>query len=355
MSGGGPDHPSRPLPDLGLTDDVAWAIVESAPDAIVVVDDQELVVLANDAAAAQFGYERDELIGLSVHALLPERLRAVHAEHHAGYRAAPRTRPMGMGMSLLGCRKDSTEFPVEISLSPITVDDRTMAVAVVRDITERAAADQRLRATEEELRTLEDHERIARDLHDIVIQQLFASGMTLQGAWPRIKEPEIAQRVAAVVDDLDRTIRKVRSAIFGLESMGNDTHGRRAEIMLVVSECGANLSSQARVHFDGPVETIGDEIQEELLATVREALSNVVRHAGATAVDLTVHATRDEVILRVTDDGNGIDENTSAGNGLRNMRERAERLGGRCDVRGRPDGGTVVEWVVPRGTNRPSS
>ena len=352
----GTDHPSRPLSDLGLTDDVAWTIVEAAPDAIVVVDEEGLVVLANDAAAAQFGYERDELIGRSVHTLLPERFRAAHVEYHAGYRAAPRTRPMGMGMPLLGCRKDATEFPVEISLSPITVGNRTMAVAVVRDITERAEAEQRLRATEQELRILEDHERIARDLHDIVIQQLFASGMTLQGVWPRIKSPEIAQRVAVVVDDLDRTIREIRSVIFGLQSVGNDAHTRRADIMLVASECGTNFPSQPRVHFDGPVETIGDEIHAQLLAALREALSNVVRHAGATAVDVTVHTTENRVVLRVADDGKGIDEESSAaGEGLRNMRDRAQQLGGRCDVSTRAEGGTLVEWAVPSPTNRPNA
>ena len=354
MSAAGTDDPSRRLSDLGLADDVAWTIVEAAPDAIVVVDEEGIVVLANAAAAAQFGYERDDLIGRSVHTLLPERFRAAHMDHHARYRDSPRTRPMGMGMSLLGCRKDETEFPVEISLSPITIGDRTMAVAVVRDITERAAAEQRLRATEQELRTLEDHERIARDLHDIVIQQLFASGMTLQGVWSRIKEPEIAQRVAAVVDDLDRTIREIRSVIFGLQSAGTDAHGRRAEIMLVASECGANLPSQPRVHFDGPVEAIGDEIHAQLLATLREALSNVVRHAGATAVDVAVRASEGGVVLRVADDGEGIDEDAgTTGSGLRNMKDRAEQLGGRCDVSRSAEGGTLVEWVVPSPTNRP--
>src|SRR5262249_37756322 len=159
-------------------------------------DEDGRILLVNRQMEALFGYRRGELLGKSVDDLLPEQFRQSHRAHRARYRAEPRTRPMGVGVPLFGRRTSGEEFPVEVSLSPMTVDGRPTVVAVVRDISERLALEADARRIRQELHTLEDHERIARDLHDVVIQQLFASGMTLQGVWARIKEPELAERVA---------------------------------------------------------------------------------------------------------------------------------------------------------------
>jgi len=333
--------------DTRLTNEVASTVVDAAPDGIVVVDDEGLITLVNPQAATLFGYEPGELLGCSVHDLVPQRFRAEHRGHHARYRAAPRTRPMGSGIPLLGRRRDGSEFPVEISLSPMAADDRTLAVAVVRDVSARVEAQERLWEAEQELRTLEERERIARDLHDVVIQELFASGMTLQGVSSRVKDRDVAERISAVVDDLDRVIREIRSVIFGLQAHGLGPSDRRAEILGVVSECAATLESQPRVRFEGPIETIPDETAAQLLPTLREALSNVVRHSGASSTDVSVVA-GERIVLRVVDDGAGLAEGTNgAGKGLTNMAERAALLGGSCEVRARPGGGTVVEWIVP--------
>jgi signal transduction histidine kinase len=219
---------------------------------------------------------------------------------------------------------------------------------VVRDISERLETEERLREAERELHTLEDHERIARDLHDIVIQQLFASGMTLQAVWSRIKEPDVAQRVATVVDDLDRTIREIRSVIFGLQA--REVHGghRRSEILRVVSEERAVLGLEPRVLFEGVIESIPDEVLAHLLPTLRESLSNIAQHADASTVRITIDV-GDDILLRVEDDGRGLsDRDARAGNGIRNMRERAATCGGRLELRNRPGGGTMVDWMVPR-------
>ena len=338
----------RLLANKRFGDDLAWNLVDAAPDGIVVVDEAGAILLVNRQTEELFGYERGELLGRSVDDLLPEHLRNVHATHRAGYRIEPRRRAMGAGNQLVGRRKDGTEFPTEISLSPMRIDDDLTVIAVVRDITDRVAVEEHLREAQQELHTLEDHERIARDLHDIVIQQLFASGMTLQGVWSRIREPEVAQRIATVVDDLDRTIREIRSVIFGLQSFGADANGLRVAIIDVVNDAEAGLQSTPHVHFDGPVELVGDTIAAQLLPTLREALSNVARHANATTVEITV-GIGDDVVLCVADDGVGIDDDDSrgTGNGIRNMMDRAARLGGRATICRRPEGGTLVEWRVP--------
>ena len=172
--------------------------------------------------------------------------------------------------------------------------------------------------------------------------------MTLQGVWSRIHEPDVAQRVAAVVDDLDRTIREIRSVIFGLQSQEDDGEARRSEILRMVSDERAVLGFEPTMRFDGPVEAIPETVGSELVATLREALSNVARHVAAHSVWVTVEV-GDEVVLRVEDDGCGVRAGSAPGHGLANMGERAARLGGGCDVSPRSGGGTVVEWRVPLG------
>jgi PAS domain S-box-containing protein len=345
------DDPSRAasstLPDAALPQDVTWTVFDAAPDGIVVVDEDARIALVNPRAEMLFGYDAGELSGRSMHDLVPERFRTAHRQHEAAYRAAPRTRPMGTGIQLFGRRRDGTEFPVEISLSPMAAQRRKLVIAIVRDVTARVEADERLRSAERALHTLEDRERIARDLHDIVIQQLFASGMTLQSLHARVEDSEVAQRISTVIDDLDHTIREIRTVIFGLQTHDAAGTGPRAEILHLASECGAALGSQPRVHFDGPIESLSDEIAEQLLPALREALSNVARHSGAASVDVTV-SVGPGVVLRVVDDGIGVPAAAAgSGNGIRNMGARAARLGGHCEVRRRAEGGTLVEWSVP--------
>jgi two-component system sensor histidine kinase DevS len=219
-------------------------------------------------------------------------------------------------------------------------------VKIVRDISERVAAETLLRQAEQDMITLEDRERIARDLHDIVIQKLFAAGMSVQAVSSRIKEPESARRLATVVDDLDQTIREIRSVIFSLHTVGGSDNGLRSEILRIVSEERHVLGFAPRVHFDGTIDAVSDTVAGELLPTLREALSNVARHAEASAVEVFIDGT-DGVTLRVLDNGRGLPTDASGGNGIRNVTERATRLGGTCRIAARPDGGTLLEWHVP--------
>jgi signal transduction histidine kinase len=210
----------------------------------------------------------------------------------------------------------------------------------------------RLHARIQELALVDDRERIARDLHDTVIQRLFATGLSLQGTARLVRtDPDLAvERVETAVDDLDLTVKHIRSAIFGLESSrrGGPRQVRDAVLSLTREASGA-LGFEPTVMFDGVVETgITEEVARELSATLREALSNVARHAKATRVDVSVVVDH-EVLLRVVDDGVGPPyAATHRGHGLRNMAARAERLEGRLELRPGPSSGTVLEWRVPR-------
>jgi signal transduction histidine kinase len=222
-------------------------------------------------------------------------------------------------------------------------------VALVETFAGQAAlALERARAQEEreQLAVLGDRERIARDLHDVVIQRLFAAGMQLQGAGRHALRPEVRQRIDAVVDDLDTTIRDIRGAIFELRvPAGGEL---RAEIRGLVEEARGPLGFPPRLVIDGPIDSaVPEPVRPALLAVLREALSNVARHARASAVTVTVVAHAGRVELRVADDGIGIGSEVRSVSGLRNMRRRAEELGGTCTIERAAPTGTQATWSVP--------
>jgi signal transduction histidine kinase len=209
---------------------------------------------------------------------------------------------------------------------------------------ENARLHQRL----EQVALLGERERIARDLHDTVIQRLFATGLGLQGLVGRIEDAGARERLQQAVDELDETIREIRISIFDLEARTADQDGLRSRVLALAGESTATLGFEPRVHMEGPLDTATDaSTREELLKTLREALSNVARHAAASSVDVRLSAGAGTITLRVADNGVGLDPDAARGHGLDNMEARAEALGGVCEFGSRPGGGMVVTWRVP--------
>ena len=209
----------------------------------------------------------------------------------------------------------------------------------------------RLQARLHEMRQIEDRERIARDLHDTVVQRLFATGMSLQGTARLVRnDPGAAiERIEGAVDDLDLTVKHIRTAIFGLEQSRAPGEGLRQSILALVQDAAGPLGFEPRVLLDGPLDTgLADDVGAELLGTLLEALSNVARHASASRVDVEVVVDGD-VCLRVVDDGTGPPgDGTPRGNGLRNMAARATKLGGTLELRPGQPSGTILEWRAPK-------
>ncbi len=209
-----------------------------------------------------------------------------------------------------------------------------------------ALAMERARGQEEreQLVVLEDRERIARDLHDVVIQRLFATGLQLQSAAPMAR-PEMAKRINAAVDDLDATIRDIRRTIFELRTPM--TSELRTEIRTAIEAAAEPLGFKPHLELTGPVDSaVPDAIRPDLTAVLREALSNVVRHARCTRVDVVVRVDAGQVTVTVTDDGVGCDPGAARG-GLVNLRERASRLDGTFTIAPAEPHGTEVRWAVP--------
>ncbi|MFI0813086.1 sensor histidine kinase [Streptomyces echinatus] len=200
----------------------------------------------------------------------------------------------------------------------------------------------------QQIALLEDRDRIARDLHDLAIQRLFATGMTLQSAGRFIEHPEAAERVLRAVDDLDETIKIIRSTIFGLRARsGTAGTGLRARVVSAVGEATPLLGFAAGVRMEGLVDTdVPPEIADDVMAVLSEALANIARHAHADRAQVVLTTDGREVCLKVSDSGVGIPPDGRR-SGLANMAERAEKLGGRFEVTSPEGGGAVLDWSVP--------
>jgi signal transduction histidine kinase len=214
----------------------------------------------------------------------------------------------------------------------------------------------RLHARVQELTLVEDRERIARELHDTVIQRLFATGLALQGTARLVgTDPAKAtSRIELAVDDLDLTVKYIRSAIFELEGSLTSPTGPRRQMLQVIEEACEPLGFEPRVLIDGPVDTgLDDATVADAVATLREALTNVAKHAHARHVDVAVVVDDRSVQIRVTDDGLGPPTETrtaspGAGHGLENLSTRAARHGGSSELRPGEDGGSILDWRIPR-------
>ncbi|PJN28081.1 GAF domain-containing sensor histidine kinase [Kitasatospora sp. CB02891] len=202
----------------------------------------------------------------------------------------------------------------------------------------------------EQLAVLEDRDRIARDLHDLAIQRLFATGMTLQSASRFIDHPGASDRVLRAVGDLDETIKIIRSTIFGLRVREAGVgQGLRARAVHVVEEAHSALGFAPRLSMEGLLDTdVPPAVADHLVAVLGEALSNAARHAKAGRVEVVLQATGSQVVLTVQDDGVGIPAQGRR-SGLRNLEERARSLGGTLTVTAPPNGGTTLNWTAPLG------
>ncbi|MHC6592541.1 sensor histidine kinase [Arthrobacter sp. C152] len=188
-----------------------------------------------------------------------------------------------------------------------------------------------------------DRERIARDLHDLVIQRLFAAGLSIQTLRRYTPDPVAHERIAAVTRELDDTIRKLRDTIYSLRTGEEEREPLTGRILRVVRENSRSYAVTPKVALDGPVDSVPEEVAVHVLSVVSEALSNALRHSGADEIQVAVTVGRDGVELLVSDNGHGFAEPAEV-SGLANMRYRATLLGGSCVIESSPGEGTAVKW-----------
>lgn len=332
-------------PDVGIPAD---AICDAAPDGMVMVDHTGVIVWVNLELEHLSGYTAGELLGQPIEVLLPETSRAAHSRLRQRYVEAPVKRPMGAGMRLSARRRDATVFPVHVGLAAIEGPTGLFVLASMRDVSEWVEAERRLEDAQRRRARAEDQERIARDLHDTVIQELFSIGLGLQALQVRVSEPDTAERLAAAIDQIDDTIREVRTAIFDLHQQAAAGSGLRDAVTGVVDGLTRSLGFEPKLVFHGPLDfAVPDDVSIHIVPTVREALTNVARHARASAVQVTLAVDESALSIEVLDDGVGLDPACGRRSGLQNLSQRAALLGGTFEAGPGDAGGTAIRWLVP--------
>ena len=290
---GGPSGDGRATPDNGVPQDASAAVlrqmVDAFQDGVALADDHGTITLANIRLDAMFGYQHDELLGHPVEILIPPDLQEGHRSLRASYHRAPRTRPMGDGVALIGLRKDGTIFPAQVGLSPVPTAAGQFTLAVIREVTEARRRRDRL----QEHSILLDRDRIAGDLRDTVIQRIFAAGLALEGAAVMTTQPEVRRRVRISVDDLDQAVQILRDAIFSLDHH-LEGHSFRARIITLCGE----LSPAPEITFTGPVDgALHPADSTRLLEILRDALALISQHATPARISITADSDSHRTVI----------------------------------------------------------
>jgi PAS domain S-box-containing protein len=327
------------------------ALFESAPDPIVVSDAEGRIERVNRQTEVMFGYQRSELIGQTVEMLMSEQFRGRHKLHRAGYVGSPQLRPMGTGLQLYGQRKDGSEFPVDIMLSPLTGKRGVMVIAVVRDVTERKQTEQELRRLLVKLMQAQDEERrrIARELHDSTGQKLAAVAMNLAlvSKSAETLDARAHQALAESLALLDRSSSDIRTLSYLLHPPLLDERGLAAAVRWFADGFTRRSGIQVTIEVPTELPRLPQEIEMALFRIVQEGLSNIHRHSGSSTATIRLIVDQSHVQLEVRDAGRGLPKPpgngsvTDLGVGITGMRERVQQLGGHLKMKSSPDGTTV--------------
>jgi PAS domain S-box-containing protein len=332
------------------------AIVDSAMDAIITVDEAHKIVLFNRAAEAVFRVRRDEAIGTSLDRFLPARFRAAHGRHIEGFgRTGTTSRRMGDTTTLWAVRADGDEFPIEASISQAVEGGKRYYTVILRDITVRKQRDEELRELSARVLDAREEEktRIARELHDELGQLLTALKMDLASLKESLPEGDLRAKAAEMNEMLDKTVGATRRISADLRPLMLDDLGLADAAGWLVDDFAKRSGIAGRIDVSGEdnLAALSKGASTALYRALQESLTNIARHSGAKNAWVTLAVADSEVRLEVEDDGRGIapdDLAKSRSLGLKGMRERVAHMGGSLEASRAPRGGTRVRIRMPR-------
>ena len=347
--------------ELSAANEHYFHTFDSVMDAIVATDREQRIVLFNPAAERMFGHSAASMIGQSLAQLMPVAMRAPHHIHVDRFlHSAITSRSMAPQLNITGLRADGSEFPIESTISRTLIGGKPQLTAVLRDVTERRRAEDNLREMNRQLRELssalqdvreQERTRIARELHDELGQQL--TGLKLDFSWlcTRLKDgrPAPYEKVDEMRHLLDTAIASVRHIATELRPLILDDLGFGDAVTWLTADVAKRSGLSISLELPAAALVCDGDLATALFRIAQESLTNIVRHAEATAVKISLVADDDSLVLTVSDDGQGIAEGArqKKGVGLMSMRERATALGGNIRISSAPGVGTTIEVILP--------
>src|SRR5271169_187306 len=332
-----PDPKMRPPKWVDLS---AQSLLDGAPDPMLVINRRGKIVLVNTQLEIVFGYRRKELLGRGIEVLVPERFRGRRLGDRMGIVAHAQVRSMGRGLELCGLRKDGTEFPVEISLSPLETEEGTLVTSAIRDITERKLVEAALASVSHRLIEAQEQERtrIARELHDDIGQRLALLASELEEF-----ELNLPTEVGRRMGELREQTSEIAA---GLQSLSHELHSSKLEYLGIVAAMRSfckEFGEQQRVEIDFESNDVPSPLPPDvplcLFRVLQEALHNSAKHSGVGHVEVRSWATSGELHLTVRDFGSGFDTQAARegrGLGLISMEERLKLVKGMLSIDSQP-------------------
>ena len=338
--------------ETGLRDseERARAVLDTAVNAIITMDESRLIRSANPAVESIFGYRADELVGKNVKMLMPSPYHDAHDGYVGNYLSTGERKIIGLGREVVGLHRDGTIFPIDLSVGEARLSDGSrLFTGIIRDLSQRKRLEEKILEISEE-----EQRRIGRDIHDDLCQQLAGIGCLAQVLQQRLADSghEVSEDMAEIVHMVSDANARAREMSRGLVPVIRESDGLSSALAELASRTSRMFGVSCIFSSPKPVFLSDNKLATQVFRVAQEAVSNACRHSGATRIEIDLERGVGQLVLRVTDNGSGLPDGAADGNGgglgLLTMEHRAKMLGGQLEVRSADGGGTVVQCTVPR-------